>query len=393
MAVHHDVGHARILFFNDPIEGSSYPVTETGYAMLYRAWGRALAGGGEVFLAAADPRLQTAGQASVLAQRVRHFHASPYDHYRSQRQHYDPERDRGAVPCHEPGPQKRVELNTFDVIVWRREQGPREALLQALATIEDEVLVYLSPRLALDPAFGSKQLPARLAPDAVPLSFDTSSMVGSRAKLDASLRFLAETLGQPPLAIAKPRVGDNGVGITAVTRDEPASTLTDLLARFGDLVVQEYLPSVRRPADLSEEALAELSPDVGGFGEVRFLLIDGDVPRDTAGEPFLMARRVPTDSSLLADSGISYPTRLSKAELDFVQRVGQAYRSLGIHFGGGDLIRTLDPSRPFVFTDAARSVCGHAVVTGALNGEPYGIVDRVLDSMSRQLTPSRLAIA
>jgi hypothetical protein len=94
---------------------------------------------------------------------------------------------------------------------------------------------------------------------------------------------------------------------------------------------------------------------------------------------------VPSATSLIADSGISYPTTLSPAEYGFLERLGPVYRRMGIYFGGGDLIRTADPARPFVFTDAARSVCGHAVVTGALNGDPYLIVDQILDSIDRHI--------
>ena len=123
-----------------------------------------------------------------------------------------------------------------------------------------------------------------------------------------------------------------------------------------DLVVQEYVPSVRSPLP-RDAALADVPRDRRDFGEVRFLLIDGEVPRDAAGEPYLVARRVPREGSLVADSSISHPTSLSAAELAFLRRLGPVYKRLGIHFGGGDLIRTPDPARPFVFTDAARSPC------------------------------------
>jgi hypothetical protein len=136
--------------------------------------------------------------------------------------------------------------------------------------------------------------------------------------------------------------------------------------------------------------LANISRDRADFGEVRFLLIDGEVPRAQDGKPVAIARRVPTDSSLVADSGISYATHLTSQELEFLARVGPLYRKWGIYFGGGDLIRTPDPDRPFVFTDAARSVCGHAVVTGALNNEPYLIIDQVLDSIGRHMCAARV---
>lgn len=386
-----DLCDARVLFFVDPIEASSYPVTETGYALLYRMWGRLSEGSGQGFVALPEPQLVGA---SVLAQRVTAFRASPYDHYRSQRDHYDPRRDQGAEPCHEVDAPERVHLGDFDVVMWRRETGPQRALLEALAEVEEKALVYLSPRLALDPNLGSKVLPERLAPDALPISFDTASVPGrARDKVEAASTFLRDTLDGS--GIAKPRDGDNGVGITILGVDPrdpnrappPARAVIEgLIERFTDVVVQEYLASVRRPADLSQDRLSDVPLDRRDFGEVRFLIVDGDVPRNAEGQPFVMARRVPTSSSLVADSGISYATTLSDRELAFVRRIGAAYEALGIHFGGGDLIRTPDPDRPFCFTDAAQSVCGHAVVTGALNGEPYGVVDRVIDSVAHQLT-------
>jgi hypothetical protein len=67
-----------------------------------------------------------------------------------------------------------------------------------------------------------------------------------------------------------------------------ASAWRALLEQYGDLVVQEYIASVRSPAGMSADELAALPHD----------------------------RRT---------------------------RVGACYRAWGIHFGGGDLIRTPDP--------------------------------------------------
>ena len=149
--------------------------------------------------------------------------------------------------------------------------------------------------------------------------------------------------------------------------------------------MQEYLPSVRRPSDLRNTPLDQVPLDRRDFGEIRFVVVDGRVPRTADDTPILVARRVPSDDSIVADSGISHPTALSAEELAFVEKLGRRYVELGIHFGGGDLIRTADPERPFLFTDAAQSVCGHAVVTGALNGDPYLIIDRVLHSIDRRI--------
>jgi hypothetical protein len=41
----------KLLFFIDRIEHSSYPVTETGYALLYRAWQRAQHDGTQIYVA------------------------------------------------------------------------------------------------------------------------------------------------------------------------------------------------------------------------------------------------------------------------------------------------------------------------------------------------------
>ncbi|MEN0062898.1 MAG: hypothetical protein AAGA48_12160 [Myxococcota bacterium] len=392
----------RWVFFIDPIEESSYPVTETGYAMLYRAWCRAKVDGDEVYvvypstpLSFTPHRTFASPRSVVLGRRLIGFSASPYEHFRSQRDTYDAAADVGSLPCHEEGPPTELILEEADVIVFRQETGEpvhRRRLLRALAKLESRVLVYLSPRLALDPEFGSKVLPGRIAPECVPVSWSTTDLQGSRyEKVDAALEFLRGPLKRTRTAIVKPAFGDNGEGITVlgVSPLDPylrprnaRDHLIELLQRHGEVVVQEYVPSVRAPRNV-EGALDQVPLDRCDFGEIRFLLIDGTVPRDRAGCPILVARRTPTPTSLLADSGISYPTTLSDAERRFLDRVGQAYLRYGIHFGGGDLIRTANPERPFVFTDAARAVCGHAVVTGALNGEPYLIVDQVLDSMER----------
>ena len=405
-----DHARRRWFFFIDPIEASSYPVTETGYAMLYRAWCRRDDEDDAIYvvyphtafsLSAAssgsgEGQPTSATQITVQGHRLRGFTASPYDHYRSQRNHYDPAADLGSARCHEEGAAEAVELHPADVVVFRQESGPaepRKQLLEALAAIEHEVLVYLSPKLALDPAFGSKALPARIAPETTPQSFNTRKTAGSaHEKAAAALAYVRGPLGHLDTVIAKPAHADNGAGIRILGRsplldvspaEDAQRQLHDLVQRYRDVIVQEYIPSVRAPSDL-DVPLAEVDPHRHDFGEVRFLLIDGEIPRRPDGQPIRMARRVPTDTSLLADSGISHPTTLSDAELRFLKKVGRAYVKMGIHFGGGDLIRTPNPARPFVFTDAARSVCGHAVVTGALNGAPYLVVDQVLASIERQ---------
>ena len=396
--------HRRTVFFIDPIEASSYPVTETGYALLYRAWVRAQEDGGTVYTVYPDTRVEATtvrGRPTwtVDAHRVEHFSRSPYEHFRSQRDHYDAASDVGSERCHRESAAEPMPLTDADVIIFRQESGAfddRARLLTTLQTVEDDVLVHLSPRLALDPAFGSKVLPAQIAPDRVPASFDTRGTTeGIEGKIDAALRFVDRTLGAPDTFIAKPARGDNGVGITACGRSpiagradvEPRPALEGLLRAHGDLIVQAYVPSVRAPSDVDPRHAPR---DRRDFGEIRFLLIDGTIPRTRDGRRIDVARRVPTETSLVADSGISYPTSLSSEECDFLAHVGREYLRRGISFGGGDLIRTPDPDRPFFFTDAARSVCGHAVVTGALNGEPYLIVDQVLDSIERQVIRRRV---
>ncbi|MET0284170.1 MAG: hypothetical protein ABW352_06860 [Polyangiales bacterium] len=399
----------RLLFFIDPIESSSHPATETGYALLYRAFLRARLRGGEVYVAYPDAELSVSvsegrtPEVHVAARRVLSFADSPYMHYRSQRGSYSAEADVGSPRCHREGPLERLCVNELDAVVWRQESGEpasMRAQLNALAAVEPDTLIYLAPRLALDPRFGSKVIPGRVDPRFVPRSFPTSSLpteASARERAEAAVRFVREALNTPSTVIAKPVHGHHGVGI-GVLGLHPVTQRRDvevddvdawlaLIEHHGDVVVQEYIASVRAPADVQE--LAEVPRDRRDFGEVRFLLIDGEVPLDKHGQPCLVARRVPTADSLIADSGISHATSLSDQELAFLRTLGPLYQSWGIHFGGGDLIRTGEPERPFVFTDAARSVCGHAVVTGALNGEPYLIVDRVLDSLSRHIDARR----
>lgn len=406
-----------LVFFIDPIEGSSYPVSETGYAMVYRAWRRAVERGDEVFVVYPRPPAAPATnpfaritEPRVLAHPVLRFRDSPYDFYRSQRASYDPRAHVGSEPCHEQGAPVEIDLRDVDAVVFRHETGDpveRQLLLQTLERIQEHTLVYLSPTLALDPKLGSKILPAMLDPARTPRTFRSDRCDGGcagatiREKATAALVFIRECLGNPASVVVKPLHTDNGVGIR-IMGDHPvdgssapadAAMLTEMLETFGDIAVQEYLPSVRRPADLMDTPLEHVPEDRRDFGEIRFVLVDGKVPRSADGEPIRVARRVPANDSIVADSGISHPSSLSPEELAFVEEVGQRYLELGIHFGGGDLIRTADPQRPFLFTDAAQSVCGHAVVTGALNREPYLIVDRVLDSIERQLDLHRASRA
>ena len=396
----------RLVFFIDPISASSYPVTETGYALLHRAWARAQADGDVIYVVYPDTWLSLPDDAdhvrsgqrrgpTVLAHRIEGFDEVPYAFFRSQKESYRADADIGSPCCHREAAATELCLTDVDAIVFRQEvdSGQRRQLLEALAQVEDQVLVYLSPKLALEPRYGSKVLPHQIAPSAVPKTFDTASVSGERRKISAAVSFFRDDLAPSETAIVKPRLGDNGEGITVVGRcpltgnalEDPQVHLRKLVARYGDVVVQEYVPSVRTPEDLHGTSLQDVSMDRRDFGEIRFILIDGTIPRTRDGRRIVVARRVPTASSLVADSGISYPTTLSEPEHRFLDHVGREYMKRGIFFGGGDLIRTPNPERPFVFTDAARSVCGHAVVTGALNGEPYLIVDLVLDSIERHL--------
>jgi hypothetical protein len=393
---------AKMLFLIDRIEDSSYPVTETGYALLYRAWLRSRSSAGEVYVAYPDSpwTLSSQGELVIAAHRVVKFLEAPYAFYRSQRDAYDAEQDVGSARCHVELAAQPLVANSCDAVIWRQESGEPEAareLLQALVHVERDALVYLSPWLALDPRFASKVIPGRIDARLTPRTFLTTE--ASEATAEAARAFVLEQLGRPETVIAKPVYGNNGEGIHVLGRHpvsgaselrlDALDTYERLLAAHGELVIQEYIPSVRSPLGQDPRVLANVPRDRSDFGEIRFLLIDGEVPRDRSGQPCLVARRVPTDSSLVADSGISYATQLTAAELTFLTQLGPLYRSWGIHFGGGDLIRTPDPARPFVFTDAARSVCGHAVVTGALNGDPYLIVDQVLDSIARHMRVGR----
>jgi hypothetical protein len=395
---------AKLLFLIDRIEDSSYPVTETGYALVYRAWMRTLSGSGQIYVAYPDSpwSLSSQGELIISAHRVVSFAAAPYAFYRSQRERYNADRDLGSERCHVELDARPLVANSCDAVVWRQESGAPEtmrALLQALTRVERDTLVYLSPWLALDPRYASKVLPKRVDERLTPHTYWTTEAPDPLTKAEAARAFVLEQLGAPETVIAKPLYGNNGVGIHVLGKHPISSavqlrlddldTYHQLLAQYGELVIQEYIPSVRSPVGQDPEVLANVPRERADFGEIRFLLIDGEVPRDHEGKPLAVARRVPSDTSLVADSGISYATDLSARELEFLAQLGPIYRSWGIYFGGGDLIRTPDPERPFVFTDAARSVCGHAVVTSALNGEPYLIVDQILDSVDRHMRAAR----
>lgn len=392
----------KLLFFIDRIEESSYPVTETGYALLYRAWKRAQADGSQIYVCYPGTSwVETPnGGLRVQAHRVVSFHDAPYAYYRSQRDAYRPGGDVGSARCHTETELQSLLVNAVDAVVWRQETGEptqMRGMLQALERVERDTVVYLSPTLALDPRFGSKIIPQSFDVRLTPRTYHTNvaAELSLSDKAAHTLQFVRSELGRPATVIAKPLFGNNGEGIHVLGLDPVSGTETcavddvetwrSLLAQYGDLVVQEYMPSVRSPVGQSAEALAAVPRERHDFGEIRFLLIDGEIPRGQDGQPCVIARRVPSADSLIADSGISYATTLSPAECAFLERLGPVYRRMGIYFGGGDLIRTPDPARPFVFTDAARSVCGHAVVTGALNGDPYLIVDQILDSVDRHI--------
>jgi len=275
-------------------------------------------------------------------------------------------------------------------------------LLRALRAVEPDTLVYPSVRLALDPRFASKVIPDGVERRFRPQSFSTGwcpAEASARERAVAAVQFVHESLQTSSTVIAKRLhaheddevhvMGYHPISRRRECKIDDLSAWTSLIQQYGDMVVQEYVPSVRAPDHEPGFVLSKVPHYRRDFGEVRFLLIDGQVPRDEAGFPYLVARSVPTGDSLRADSGVSYPTSLSAAELAFLATLGPLYRRWGIHFGGGDLIRTGDAERPLVFVDAARSVCGHAVVMGALNGEPYAIVDQVLDSVSRQVEVHR----
>jgi hypothetical protein len=392
------------LFFIDRIEESSYPVTETGYALLYRAWQRSQADGSQIYVAYPGCAWSEAanGDITVAAQRVVSFNAEPYAFYRSQRENYQAGADIGSTRCHEEEATAPLRVNGLAAVVWRQETGDplqMRALLEALDRVERDTVVYLSPKLALDPRFGSKIIPHSFDAKLTPRTYHTNHPDTEQSLQDKATHvraFIRQELGTPQTVIAKPLFGNNGIGIHVVGLDpvtgrrnstvDDLQVWLDLITRYGDLVVQEYVPSVRSPVGNRPEDLRVVPRSRCDFGEIRFLLIDGEIPRTAAGQPILVARRVPSDNSLIADSGISYATQLSDAELAFLSRLGPVYRRMGIYFGGGDLIRTADPARPFVFTDAARSVCGHAVVTGALNGDPYLVVDQILDSVARHIS-------
>lgn len=402
MTIRNTRAERKLLFFIDRIEHSSYPVTETGYALLYRAWQRSKFEGTQIYVSypGASWMETPSGGLRIQAHRVLSFSDAPYHFYRSQRDAYRADSDVGSGRCHTEGPVESLLVNAVDAAIWRQETGEpshMRGMLEALARVERDTVVYLSPSLALDPRHGSKIIPQNFDVQLTPRTYHTNvaAELSLEDKAVHALQFVRSQLNNPDTVIAKPLFGNNGEGIHVLGFDPVSNTRTcavddvntwlSLLQRYGDLVVQEYMPSVRSPVGLSADVLSAVPRDRHDFGEVRFLLIDGEIPRTADGQPCLIARRVPSADSLIADSGISYASTLSPAEFTFLERLGPYYRRLGIYFGGGDLIRTADPARPFVFTDAARSVCGHAVVTGALNGEPYLIIDQILDSVERHI--------
>src|SRR5262245_11359533 len=110
----------RILMLIDRIEHSSYPVTETGYALTYRAFLRAAAQGGEVFVAYPDSTWMQAtnGNVRIQAHRVLSFAGAPYNLYQSQRDTYRPGAHVGSLACHEQAAAATLRLEELDAVVW-----------------------------------------------------------------------------------------------------------------------------------------------------------------------------------------------------------------------------------------------------------------------------------
>ena len=381
----------KIVLFLDPIECCSYPVTETGYGLLYRLWQRAKQA--EIWLVYPESTIKKeshSNQLSVTAHRLLGFDAEPYRYYAEQKTTYDCNRDLGSCPCHrQTTGTQTISLNDSDIIVWRQEQAVQTQNLEKLILLEDDVLLFHNPRLLLESQYSSKNIPRLINSAYCPVTYHTTDEINQTQKIHSALAFIDQNLSQCETIVVKPIFGDNGHGITLlgynpvtqefIAREDYGDLLAKFFSKHGDFVVQEYISTVRLPKTYNSPA--DTTPNDLGFGEVRFILINGQLPKNPDGTPIVFARRTPTPDSFVADSGISYPTYLTKQETLFLEEVGQYYKEHQIHFGGGDLIRTNDPKRPFVFTDAARAVCGHAIVTGGLNKAPYLIIDQVIDCL------------
>lgn len=388
-----------LLVFIDPIQESSYPVTESGYALVHRLWMNVQHQGDSLFIAYPNAEISEAnGEIRCEAHRLIDFSRNPYEFYRCQTSDFCPNRDVGSSACHKETPSISLPLHQVDAIIWRQETGSdheRKWKLSCLQNLPHQPLLFLDPKLLLDPNYSSKVLPNQLAPEYCPRSLQTDGYVSPTEKIQAIHHFIHTELNEPETIMVKPLHGDNGIGIHVLgldPRQQPPSTpldtsatyqplLAHLLETHQDLVIQEYIPSIRKVPGLLEHQ----------YGEVRFLLINGRIPTRPDGQPFRFARRTPAPHCLKADSGVSEATLLTEAELKFLDKLGDQYVQLGILYGGGDLIRTPDPKRPFLFTDAARAVCGHLVVTGALNQNPYLVIDQVLATFESAYAHHRAA--
>ncbi len=384
----------QVLFFIDAIEQARWPKTETGYGLLYTAWSMAQQSLGRNV----STRIFMAQQGDcLLGHRVqclmiRMFTQVPYDYF-SDENHI------GSC-CHTVATSVVMDIRTFDVIVWRREKSMQGSgvhlMLEKLAQIEKKNpnIVFLNSPTSILTSKNSKEIPKDIGTMHYPLSFETVQIVGSAMqKVDASLDFVKERLQQPKTFVVKPHQGDNGKGVTLFgdypvgARDFPVidakkyvEHLLYMLDQYGNLIIQEYLPSLRFPQALKHLHPAEAAWKHQTYGEVRFLLLNGELLKDNKGQCLSIALRCPNDKSYLSDSGTSYRTNLTEQEQYFLEHyVGPYYKSNKILLGGGDLIRTADPVRPFLFTDAAQAICGHVVVTGALNGNPYLITQIIME--------------
>lgn len=204
------------------------------------------------------------------------------------------------------GPERRVDLSDFDVVLMRQDPPFDMRYIDAtffLEAIHPKTLVVNHPvevRNAPEKLFVTK-FPGLQPPTLI--TWDKDAILDFRARHGD--------------IVLKPLNGRGGSGVTRHLKDDPnLDTMLELHAELGPepVIVQKFLPSVTK-------------------GDKRILLIDG--------EPVGAINRVPAKGQIrsnLAVGGEAQPVELTARDREICAAIGPELKARGLIFVGIDVI-------------------------------------------------------